>query len=453
MNVLYSVSRGLSLTLCVFLLSVCWTSAQTNLLPERSSIASAASSPADANVTLTLQDALERAKANNPLFRAAITEYQVAREERVQARSTLLPLVSYENEYLYTQGNGTDTGRNIANNGVHEYVSQVNVHQVMGLGPIEEYRKTVALELLAKSKSEIAARGLVVTMVQAYYGLVVSQQKYANTQQAASEADHFFKITRELERGGEVAHSDVIKAQLQFNDRQRDLKEAQLGMDKARLALAVLLFPDFNLNFTVVDDLHLSASLPALAEVQTLAQQNNPQLRAAMASLQAANREVAVARSGHLPTLTFDYFYGIDATHFATRTGAVQNLGYSAAATVNIPLFSWGATESKVRQADYRRNQAQVDLTFTRRQLLSDFRILYNEADAARSELESLKNSAELGSDSLRLTTLRYQAGEASALEVVDAQNTLTQARNAYADGQARFRLALANLQTLTGPF
>ena len=56
-------------------------------------------------------------------------------------------------------------------------------------------------------------------------------------------------------------------------------------------------------------------------------------------------------------------------------------------------------------------------------------------------------------SESLRLTTLRYQAGESTVLEVVDAQNTLTQARNAYADGQVRYRVAIATLQTLTGSF
>jgi outer membrane protein TolC len=48
---------------------------------------------------------------------------------------------------------------------------------------------------------------------------------------------------------------------------------------------------------------------------------------------------------------------------------------------------------------------------------------------------------------------LRYQGGEATALEVVDAQNTLVMARNNYDDGEARYRLAIANLQTVTGTF
>ncbi|MGE5073582.1 MAG: TolC family protein [Anaerolineae bacterium] len=53
----------------------------------------------------------------------------------------------------------------------------------------------------------------------------------------------------------------------------------------------------------------------------------------------------------------------------------------------------------------------------------------------------------------MRLTTLRYKGGVATVLEVVDAQNAMATARNAYADGQTRYRVALAVLQTVTGPF
>jgi outer membrane protein TolC len=51
------------------------------------------------------------------------------------------------------------------------------------------------------------------------------------------------------------------------------------------------------------------------------------------------------------------------------------------------------------------------------------------------------------------LITLRYQSGTSTAFEVVDATSTLTQARNANDDAQARYRVALASLQTLTGNF
>jgi outer membrane protein TolC len=104
-----------------------------------------------------------------------------------------------------------------------------------------------------------------------------------------------------------------------------------------------------------------------------------------------------------------------------------------------------------VVQADLRRKQAQRELSLAQRKLQADMRELYADAQASRSELDLLKNSAELAAESLRLTNLRYQGGEATVLEVVDAQNTLTQARDAYNDGVVRYRAALANLQTLTG--
>src|SRR5438034_8295960 len=86
-----------------------------------------------APLTLTLQDALARARKNNPEYRAALTEYGLAKEDRVQSRAALLPNVKYDTSFLYTQGNGTPTGKFVGANGVHEYISQGNVHQEISL--------------------------------------------------------------------------------------------------------------------------------------------------------------------------------------------------------------------------------------------------------------------------------------------------------------------------------
>jgi outer membrane protein TolC len=77
----------------------------------------------------------------------------------------------------------------------------------------------------------------------------------------------------------------------------------------------------------------------------------------------------------------------------------------------------------------------------------------YNEAGAARTAVDGLRTAADLAAESLRLTELRYGAGESTALEVVDAQKTLVDTRNAYDDAQTRYRVALAALQTVTGNF
>jgi outer membrane protein TolC len=406
-----------------------------------------------APLTITLQDALERARANDPSFHSALTDLGVAREDRVQSRAGLLPSVSYNNSFIYTEGSGQPAGRFVANNGVHEYISQANVHQSVSLSNMADYRRSSAALAQARAKAEIATRGLVVTVTQAYYGLVVAQRKYSTAQRASTEADRFQKISQKLENGGEVAHADVVKANIQAQQQRRDLQEAQLDMGRSRLDLAVLIFADWNQNFSVVDDLQTPEPLPAFADVEVAGKKNNPELRAALAAFSVANHQVTAAWGGLLPSLSVDYFYGIDSNHFAIRTDGVRNLGYSAVASLQIPIFNWGGDRSKLKQAELRRDQARIELTHEQRLLLSHLQQFYDEASTARSEMDSLSSSAEMAAESLRLTNLRYQAGESTVLEIVDAQNTLTLARNAFDDGQARYRVALANLQTLTGSF
>jgi len=397
---------------------------------------------------------LQRAKANSPQFQAAVTELGLAREDRYQARAALLPGVDYNNSFIYTQGNGTPTGRFVGANGVHEYISQGVAHEAIGAAEVLDYQRTSAMHALAKARAEVAARGLVVTVVQSYYGLLAAQTRTANSERAFSEGQHFLELSRKLEEGGEVAHSDTLKAQIQANDLKRASEEAKLAEQNARLALAVLLFPNFFQDFTLVNDLSAAPALPPMNELAAMAAKNNPELQAAFAALEVANKQVGVARSGYLPSLSVDMFYGIDANQFAKRApDGTQNLGYAGTATLNIPVWNWGATQSKVRQAELLRHQAQVELSAAQRQAIADLQSFFGEAKLAYEQLQVLKQTAELAEQSLRLTTLRYQAGEASALEVVDAQNTLTASANGYHDGEARYHLALANLQTLTGAF
>src|SRR5207253_5017855 len=108
---------------------------------------------------------------------------------------------------------------------------------------------------------------------------------------------------------------------------------------------------------------------------------------------------------------------------------------------------------SKLRQAQYRNEQARAEVSQAQREVLSNLYNAYNDAAVARNAVDRLRRTADLATESLRLINLRYQAGESPALELVDAATTLTTARNAYDDALARYRVAVATLQTLTGTF
>ena len=115
--------------------------------------------------------------------------------------------------------------------------------------------------------------------------------------------------------------------------------------------------------------------------------------------------EIRSARADMLPAISMDYFFGISANQFAIHNSEGQNLlGSVVQAQLTVPLWTWGAARSRVKQAEFKLQQAKNDLSFTQRQLLSNLDAFYREAGMARSQLPSLRESLDLSKQSLDLT-------------------------------------------------
>jgi outer membrane protein TolC len=410
---------------------------------------------------ITLDEAIRRAQAAEPTYLAAAGDARIALLDRSIARAALLPSASAHTQALYTQPNGKTNSAGqignqpspkfIANNAIHEYATQVLVNETIGFAQLADAKRAAALAAQASAQQEIARRGLVATVVELYFSAIASAQKLQLAMRAADEADNFSDLTGKLEAGREVAHADVIKAEIQSQQRRRDLEDAKLADEKARLDLAVLLFADPMTPYSV-DQGPEVPPVPAMDAVEAAARRNNPDLGNALAAVQAADQEVSASQAAYLPDLALNFTYGIDAPQYALNGPAgTRNLGYAAFATIDFPVWDWFTTHNRVRQSEIRRDHARVGLTYAQKRLVAELHEFYNEAATANAALASLQNSVTAAAESLRLTRLKYSAGEATVLEVVDAQNTRIAMETELADGAARYRIALANLQTLTG--
>jgi outer membrane protein TolC len=413
-------------------------------------------------VTITLEDAIRRAEANEPGYAMALADSRVSALDRSITRAQMLPGATYHNQYLYTEPNGlvNQAGQGaaaqpapkfIANNAVREYASQAVVNETVGLDHVAGIRRADAASALAAAELEVARRGLVAAVTGLYYELAAADNKLGAAQRARAEAADFTKLTSQREQAREAAHADVVKAQLVEQQRERDLSDAKLAAEKARLELAVLLFADPRTAYALAS----SENAPALAsrsDVDQAAARNNPELKSALAALNVGNADVLAARAAYLPDLQMNVTYGIDAPQFAVNgPDGVRNLGYSASVTLDIPVWDWLSTAHKVKQSEIRRDAAKVALSATQKRLVARLDEAYDEAAAARDQLISLDASVATAAESQRLTRLRYQGGEATVLEVVDAQTAFLTAQNAREDGRVRYAAALAELQTLTG--
>src|SRR5260370_12221257 len=138
--------------------------------PEKAS--AQGNAPAGAPLRLTLEQALDLARKNSTQFNAAVTNAGLAHQDRRQAFDALLPTVTYNNSAIYTQGAGPVAAKAtgvpvvfIANNSVHEYISQGNVHEAIDVAAVAQFRRISAAAAVAKAPAAVGPRGFVVTAV------------------------------------------------------------------------------------------------------------------------------------------------------------------------------------------------------------------------------------------------------------------------------------------------
>lgn len=458
---LFGLSAKTAVCSCAVFLFVC--AARADALPDAPAPATApAAQPASAATAFTLQQAIAAAVRNDPLFATAVANRGSARLDASIARGALLPNATASGIYVYTQPSGfvskdAPPGLQIlpafvANDSIHEYWAQILVNQSISAVNVANYRRARSLSEQAGADLESARRDLVARVVAAYFGVVDTAEKERVAKSALDESAGFLKLTQELQAGREVARADVVKAQLEYQQRQRAWADAQLAAERARLDLGVLLFPDPRTPYRLADENQAPAPLPDRSAVAATASHNNPDLRSALAALHAAHRAVQASEAAFFPSIGLNYTYGINAPELAVNgRGGLRNLAYSASVSIDFPIWDWFATADRLRQNQMKQKAAQANLTTTQRQLIAQLNEYYSEARVASDQLQSLRISVDTARESLRLTRLRYQAGEALALEVVDAETALAQAETALADGRLRSRVARANLQTLTG--
>ena len=422
---------------------------------------------ANAPVVITLDDAIRLAQSSEPGYAAAKATSQSAALDRSIARAALLPNARLYNQDIYTQPNGlkaeggegvyTPNPKFVANDSrPREYIAQGIAEETLSVTGLAGVHHADAAAAMASAEQEIARRGLVVAITNMFFSSLAAERKLAVAEQARQEVADFTQLTTKREQAREVAHADVVKAQLVEQQRIRDAEDARLAAEKARLELGVILFSDPRTPYTL-NAPAAEAPLASKEDVEKAAAQHNPELKSALAALAESQADVTAAWGAMLPNAVLSVNYGIDANEFAVNGPLdpdglkARNLGYSASVTVNLPVWDWLSNQHKVKQSEIRRDVAKVALSNTQRRLIAQLDEAYSEAQAAHDQLASLDLSVAAAAESLRLTKLRYTGGEAMVLEVVDAETTYVSTADAREDGRVRYETARAELQAITG--
>ena len=407
---------------------------------------------------LTLDDALRRANALASSFQQAGLNEKIAAEDVRQAQAAFLPRVSAPLSYLYTSPAlglppGTPRAQSfLANNAISEYQAYLNVSGDLDIaGRLRAtLAKNRALLEAAHAGTEVARRALAQAAIEAYYGLALATAQRNAAELNLTAAEEFERITSLLFEGGEVASVDLTRAQLQTIARRDELERARANEEVAAGSLRVLVGYDFADPISTTD---LALAAPVDSEFQQFKVNDiprRPEFAQFEAQIRAAKHEVRIARADRLPQLSYSLLGGFD-TDSLRPPRLKEHTGVSAAFTLTVPIFDWGASKSRERQAQLRAQSAENDRTIALRGFTQQFYAAQAQVTSAATRIRLAGMGVTQAQSNLNASIARYRAGEAQIIEVTDALTTLAAQRFALYQAIFDYQTALARLRQATG--
>lgn len=413
----------------------------------RPTSASAAPAPSPLSIESAGRLALRQASA----FQQALIDEQIATLDVTQARAAVLPRIRNVttvtlNEPLMPHSSDPAF---IAQNAAREYQALVGAEGSLDFGLRAAVRRSRELLAAAHAGTEIARRGLLRGVREAYFGLALGEARRRSAEESLAAAQEFERVTALQQEGGEVPEIDVIRARLQTAQRRDDLEQSLVQETIAAAALRVLIGYGPAQPLTVSD---LTAT-PSEADLQPFTAETilrRPEIAQASAQQQAAREDISVARAERLPSFTYSVDEGFDSASLQ-HDDVRRHSGYLIGASLRIPILDWGAARARQRQAELRAEQAANQLTLVRRDLEQQFLSSREEALSAVRRAVNARAAVTDAQRNVDISIARYRAGEASIVEVTDALTTLAQQRANLQQALYDFEFARAQLQEASG--
>jgi outer membrane protein len=387
---------------------------------------------------LTLEDCVKKAEAALSAVTMARQDTEIARRSEIAARAGFLPKAGLGGNFTYNPDS-----RFIALNGVREYLAQfLAAEEIDTSGRLRAaLARARADRDAATTGVQISARDLKRAVRGAYYQLLLARHLVEVNRQSLTEARAFNARTRLLEQNGEAARADVVKAASQVAFLEQAQRAAELEAETANYELASFWTSDVTAPLDIEDLLERAPPPP----------ESPPFLRHLEFDLFDAQRrgllaDARAARAQLYPQLNLVFQYGLDASRVTWA-----NRGYAAFFNLNIPVFDWFRSRSQAQQAELRARQVETTRAIAARAFSRDYQIALARVKSIYDQMANTAEQVKFSEENLRLSRLRYEGGEGSALDVVTAQSQLTQAQSNRYAAIAAYLTARADLEVASG--
>lgn len=280
-----------------------------------------------------------------------------------------------------------------------------------------------------------------------YLLAVADQSEVESARSQRDTAKTLFQQTSDQKTAGLASAVDVLRAQVQLQSREQKLIAARNNLAKEKLVLgrAIGLPPGQQFEITTKAD-YQELSTPSLDEAIESAYKTRADYQSEMNQVRSAELDRKAASAERYPSIGAEVDYGLSGVNPGSSHGTVD-----AAATLRVPIFQGGKVHGDVLRAEALLKGARERLEDLRARINTEVRSAYLDLEATAQEVSVEKSAVALATQTLGQSRDRFSSGVTDNIEVVQAQDALATANDAYIASLYTYNLAKISLARATG--
>jgi outer membrane protein TolC len=299
---------------------------------------------------------------------------------------------------------------------------------------------------IAKQQLEAVRREVRLRVRKAFYDLLRNYDELRIHEQQAQLANQALESARIKYTVGRVPQQDVLKAQIATSKLEEHLAMVEQESELARAALNTLMGRDPSSPLEVAGSYSTKVHLPSVLDLQRMAIENRPELRAYAAQESVAEGNLNLARKAYTPDFTVGLGYML------LPAGSVTRNNYMAEFTVNLPWLNRRKHESELQEAKAQGETARAEYEMQRSAVMLEIQEALIKVRSAQRNLDLYRNTLKPEAEAtFKSAAAAYQHDRTDFLNLIDSQNTLLEVQSSFYRTAAELDSRLAELERAIG--
>ena len=402
--------------------------------------------------TWSLDSCINYAILNNINVHKTMLNQKSGELDIIEAQDRYLPKLSAGASQQFSFGRGLTAENVYANRNTQNFGWNAQFSL-----PLFQGRSAYRNEQLARAnlralveETDAARDDVTLNVMASYLQVLYSKEMVSVAEEQYRISEVQLNRRKEMLDAGKIAEIEVIEAQAQLASDEVSLVTAKNDETLALVDLAQLLRLGDDISNFDIEPLADDLLLPLSAEdVYANALRTNHSMLAADLRVEAADKQISLAKTGYYPTLSFagavgsSYYKvsGVNNDPFGTqmRNNFATNLGF----TLNIPIFDAFSTRNSVRKAQVARLSAELNRDQARDNLFKAIQQAYYQALGAEKKMFSTEEACKSTKAAFEAMQEKFDFGRANSTELEQAKSKYIIALANHV--QARYEASLRN--------